>query len=90
MARPEVQRLLVTYTVDLIRVLRELFDLMLQPQKALTAATWEDLKEAFEAYERSLSRQHNHRSIHSEQAWGRRLVTVDNITEKVHDLVGEN
>jgi hypothetical protein len=88
MARPSVQRLLIAYTVDLISVLRELFDLTLQPDKAL-ATTWQELKEAFEAYERSPSRQRIHKSICSKSAQGEQIVTADDIREKVRDLVRE-
>jgi hypothetical protein len=88
MARPSVQRLLIAYTVDLISVLRELFDLTLQPDKAL-ATTWQELKEAFEAYERSPSRQRIHNSICSKSAQGEQIVTADDIREKVRDLVTE-
>jgi hypothetical protein len=88
MARSSVQRLLVTYTVDLISVLRELFDLTLQPNKSL-ATTWQELKEAFEAYERSPSRQHIHNSICSKPAQGEQTMTADDMTEKVRDLVRE-
>ena len=85
-ARHEVQRLLIAYTVDLISVLRELFDLTLQPNKAL-ATTWQEVKEAFEAYERSLSRQKNHNSICSKSARGQQIITADGISEMVRDLV---
>jgi hypothetical protein len=89
MARPSVQRLLIAYTVDLINVLRELFDLTLQPNKAL-AATWQELKEAFETYERSLSRQRIHNSICSKSAQGEQIMTADGIEDKVRDLVRES
>src|SRR6266702_7612659 len=36
MGRPSVQRLLIAYTVDLISVLRELFNITLKPELALT------------------------------------------------------
>ena len=80
MTRPSVQRPLVAYTVDLISVLRQLFDLTLQPDKAL-ATTWQELKEAFEAYQRSPSCQDIHNTICSNSAQG------EDIREKVRDLV---
>ncbi|KAI0246579.1 hypothetical protein BJV78DRAFT_1286286 [Lactifluus subvellereus] len=80
----EVQRLLLVYTVDLIGVMRELFYFMLQPNKPL--ATWTELQEAFEAYERSRSRQQIHNSI---SVQGERIMTADGISEQVHYLVME-
>ena len=88
MARPDVQRLLVTYIVDLISVLRELFYFTLKPDKAL-ATTWEELQYAFEAYGKSPSRQRIHNSIRSKPMQGKQIVTADNITEKVRDWVRE-
>jgi len=83
---PEVQRLLIAYTVDLMSVLRELFDLTLQPNKAL-ATTWQEVKEAFEAYERSPSRQQIHNSVCSQSARGQQIMTADDISMMVRDLV---
>ena len=80
-----VQRLLIAYTVDLIRVLRELFDITLQPRLALTT-TWEGLQGAFEAYERSASRQRAHHVISSQ---GEQILTVDGINRKVRELLKE-
>jgi len=85
---PSVQRLLIAYTVDLISIMRELFDLTLQPNKVL-ATTWQELKEAFEAYERSPSRQRIHNSICSRSTQGEQIVTADGIREKIRDLVKE-
>lgn len=48
--RPDVQCLLIAYTVDLIYVLKEFFDFTLKPDSALIA-TWEVLNEAFKAHE---------------------------------------
>jgi len=83
---PEVQRLLIAYTVDLISVLRELFDLTLQPALALTT-TWQELREAFETYERSSSRQRIHGIICSKSPQGEQILTADGINEKVRVLV---
>ncbi len=52
----------MAYTVDLIRVLQSLFDFAIAP-KLLGRTTWPVLQEAFEAYERSDSRQQIHRQI---------------------------
>jgi hypothetical protein len=50
-----VQRVFIAYAVDLTLVLRELFDLALLPDKT-GSVTWDDLREAFEAYDRTPSR----------------------------------
>ncbi|KAH8986813.1 hypothetical protein EDB86DRAFT_2832575 [Lactarius hatsudake] len=76
---PSVQRLLIAYTVDLVGVLRELFDITLRPDLALTT-TWKELQVAFESYERSYSRQHIHNSIYSNTARGQQM-TVEDISK---------
>ncbi|KAF8269756.1 CHAT domain-containing protein [Lactarius quietus] len=68
-------RLLVAYTVDLIRVLRELFDITLRPDLALKA-TWTEIQAAFEAYERSQSRQRVHEMICSKTAQDEQALTA--------------
>ncbi|KAI9463259.1 hypothetical protein BJY52DRAFT_74397 [Lactarius psammicola] len=83
---PSVQRLLIAYTVDLISVLRELFDITLRPELALTT-TWTELQEAFETYERSFSRQRIHNSISSETPRGEQMLTADGISRKVRELL---
>ncbi|PPQ80109.1 hypothetical protein CVT25_001477 [Psilocybe cyanescens] len=85
---PDVQRLLIAYTVDLISVLRELFDLTLKPALALTA-TWEELQEAFETYERSASRQRVHNSIREKVQEGKQILTADGLDRVVRVLVEE-
>ncbi|KAF5348285.1 hypothetical protein D9756_010480 [Leucocoprinus leucothites] len=83
---PEVQRLLVAYTMDLVHVLRELFDFTLKPTLALTT-TWEELREAFEAYECSSSRQRIHNIIPSKVPQGEQILTPDGLDKKVRALV---
>jgi hypothetical protein len=85
MFRASVQRLLIAYIVDLIHVLTELFDITLRPDLALST-TWMELREAFEAYERSRSRQRIHRDICSTTVEGDPL-TGDGISRKVWDLL---
>lgn len=87
MARPEVQRLLIAYTVDLISVLRELFDITLKPDLVLTT-TWTELQDAFEAYERSSSCRRIHDSICSTTPQGE-LLTVDGLSKKIRELLEE-
>jgi len=81
-----VQRLLIAYTVDLIRVLRELFDITLRPGSNL-ATTWPDLKEAFETYERSPSRRQIHRSICTNTPQDGWIVTPTDIRTKLRELL---
>ena len=86
--RPGVQRLLIAYTVDLISVLKELFYFTLRPASAL-APTWDDLKNAFETYERSSSRQRIHNIICSKSPQGGQILTAnaDDIYEQIDVLV---
>jgi hypothetical protein len=86
MGRSAVHRLLIAYTVDLIRVLRELFDLTLRPDLALTT-TWTELREAFESYEQSNSRQRIHQSICSRTTLDEPTLTPDGISRKVRELL---
>ncbi len=79
--RHEVHSLLVAYTVDLIKVLRELFDIALQPGIALTT-TWKELQEAFEAYERSPSRERIHQIICSKVPQGKQIISADGLDEE--------
>ena len=85
MDRASVQRLVIAYTVDLIRVLRELFDITLRPDLALTIS-WAELQAAFEAYERSHSRQRIHKRICSEMTLDNTL-SAEDISQKVRELL---
>ncbi|KAH9022715.1 hypothetical protein EDB84DRAFT_1678396 [Lactarius hengduanensis] len=82
---PSVQRLLIAYIVDLVGVLRELFDITLRPDLALTT-TWKELQAAFESYERSNSRQRIHNSIYSNTMRGQQM-TVDDISRMISELL---
>ncbi|KAH9058928.1 hypothetical protein EDB83DRAFT_2675655 [Lactarius deliciosus] len=84
---PSVQRLLIAYVVDLVGVLRELFDITLRPDLALTP-TWKELQAAFESYERSYSRQRIHNSIYSNTMRGQQM-TVDNMSRMISKLLSE-
>lgn len=88
MFRASVQRLLIAYIVDLIHVLQELFDITLRPELALSTS-WTELREAFETYERSHSRQRIHRDIYSQTMDGDPL-TGDGISKKVRDLLRDS
>ena len=85
MCRASVQRLLIAYVVDLIHVLKELFNIVHRPELALSV-TWMELRETFEAYERSRSRQRIHKEICSMTVEGDTL-TGDGINRKVRDFV---
>ena len=86
--RAPVQRLLFAYTVDLIRVLRELFDITLRPNAELTT-NWSDLKEAFETYQRSPSRQYIHKSICSYTPHDGWILTANDLTNKLRELLNK-
>ena len=81
----EAQRLLIAYIVDLIKVLTELFDITIGVQLALTA-TWSSLQNAFEAYEKSPSRQGIHESIRSKKF----MVTTSEIRREIRRLLEVN
>jgi len=81
-----VQRLLIAYTVDLIRVLRELFDITLRPELALTT-TWTELRAAFETYEQSNARLHIHKRICTETPQGKHALTAEDVGNKVRELL---
>jgi hypothetical protein len=75
----EARRLLVAYTVDLIKVLIELFDRTI---KVEFKTNWPELEAAFEAYESSSSRKSIHESIRSKK----RGVT-DDISREIRQLL---
>ena len=88
LVRPSVERLIMAYSIDLILVLKSLFDFTLKPDLA-GSANWEVLKEAFEAYERSHDAQKNHNCCRS--AWHRNNRTLDRegFRARIRELVGE-
>jgi len=75
-----LQRVLLTYTVDLISVLRNLFSI------ALTA-TWIALQEAYVAYERSGTRQNLHGKIVSNIAQGGHALNKDDMSGMVRQML---
>ena len=78
----------MAYTVDLIRVLQSLFDFAIAP-KLLGRTTWPVLQEAFEAYERSDSRQQTHRQICANFQQDRQIHNLDSFDRVVRELLGE-
>ena len=89
MGRPSVQRLLIAYTVDLISVLRTLFEKTLSgrsPGSTITI-TWAELQWAFEEYE--ISRKRIHARIRSMRTQDEKTLTEDELSEKVCELLHE-
>ena len=89
MGRPSVQRLLIAYTVDLISVLRKLFDITLSgrsPGSTITI-TWAELQEAFEAYE--ISRKRIHARFRSKRTRDESTMSEDDLREGVRELLQE-
>lgn len=74
------QRFLLTYTVDLISVLTNLFS------TALTA-TWGGLQGAYEVYERSGSRQNLHKRILSNTVQRGHVLNKNDMSGMVRDLL---
>ncbi|KAF7344039.1 hypothetical protein MVEN_01693400 [Mycena venus] len=61
---PNIQRDLIAYTVDLILVLEQLFDITLQ-FKLMGTVSWKELRDAFEAYYNSTSQHDIHKQVRS-------------------------
>jgi hypothetical protein len=78
----------MAYSVDLILVLKSLFDFTLKPDLA-GSANWEVLKEAFEAYERSHDATQNHNFYRS--TWQQNNRTLDRgiFRDTIKELVRE-
>ncbi|KAH9045187.1 hypothetical protein EDB85DRAFT_2270240 [Lactarius pseudohatsudake] len=85
---PPVQRVLIVYTVDLVNVLVELFDITLRPELAFRT-DWTELRAAFEVYEGSSSRQRIRESIWSKTTWDNGILTADGINKILHELLQE-
>ena len=82
-ARSWLQRFLITYTVDLLSVLRGLFD----PGLTASSATWGGLQGAYEVYERSGSRQNLHSRIVSNIAPGGHVLNKVGMDGMVRELL---
>jgi len=80
--------MVMAYTVDLVSVLKSLFDFTLQPRLAGTP-DWEALKEAFEAYERTSLSQQNHASCRSAFQQTARTLDRNAFRAKLTELVSE-
>ena len=88
MGRPDVQRLLIAYIVDLIRVLIELFNLTIRFELALTT-TWTEIQAAFEIYEKSSACQRIHERIRSKTTRDDQRMVADDISRMVRELLRE-
>ena len=79
-ARSWFQRFLITYTVDLISILRGL---------TASSATWGDLQWAYEVHERSGSRQNLHSRILSNIPPGGRVLNKGDMHGLMHGMIRE-
>ena len=79
-ASSRIQRLLISHTVDLISILRNLFSTGL-------TATWDGLQGAYEVYEGSGTRQNLHRRIFSNTVQGGHLLNKDEMSGVVRGLL---
>ncbi|KAF8552617.1 hypothetical protein OG21DRAFT_103128 [Imleria badia] len=86
---PEIECLLMTYTIDLVSVLKSLFDFTLKPDLAGTT-NWDVLKEAFEDYERSNKRKEFHDYCQSLYGRNNQILTRDIFREAVKRLLDES
>ncbi|KAJ7656143.1 hypothetical protein DFH06DRAFT_1200202 [Mycena polygramma] len=59
---PTVQRVFIAYTADLILVLEQLFNITLQ-FKLMGTVSWDELRDAFEAYHNSTSQHDIHKEV---------------------------
>jgi len=74
------------YMVDLISVLKSLFEFTLTPRFSGTT-NWEVLKEAFEAYTQTDPRQRNHDAIRLTCQQSEVILDRDGIRRKVIELL---
>ena len=79
----------MAYTVDLISVLKSVFDFTLKPDLAGTT-NWEVLKEAFEDYERSNKRKAVHASCRSMYDGKYLTLTRESFRQKINQLLDES
>jgi hypothetical protein len=78
----------MTYTVDLAAVLKSLFYIiMIRTPQSSERTTWLKLKEAFEAYEGSGSRQQNHRRICAIFQHDEQMLDSDGFRHMFNELV---
>ncbi|KAI9464867.1 hypothetical protein HD554DRAFT_2174933 [Boletus coccyginus] len=83
---PEVERLFMAYTIDLIAVLKSLFDFTLKPD-LIGTTNWEVLKEAFEDYERSQKRKEIHDACRSLYERNNRVLSREKFRQTIKNLL---
>jgi len=83
---PEVERMIMAYTIDLILVLKSLFGFTLKPDLA-GSTNWNVLKEAFEDYERSSNVQQNHNYCRSALQQHDRNLDRDGLRNNIRKLL---
>jgi hypothetical protein len=79
---------MMAYTVDLILVLKSLFNFTLMPNLA-GSATWKELKEAFEVYERSQIIHENHSACRSAFPQNDRTLDQEAFRAKIREILGK-
>lgn len=85
---PDVERLLMAYTIDLISVLRSLFDFTLKPDLVGTT-NWKILIEAFEAFQYSERRKAIHDSCVEAYNGRPQILTREAFRQTVKNLLDE-
>ncbi|KAJ7337623.1 hypothetical protein DFH08DRAFT_1014892 [Mycena albidolilacea] len=85
---PDVQRVFIAYTVDLILVLDRLFDFVMRP-KVMGSVSWTELRNAFEAYHDSKSQRSVHDKIRALVEMRGKLSLESDVRPSVEDLVKE-
>ena len=80
--------MIMAYTVDLILVLKSLFDFTLKPALA-GSANWEVLKDAFENYQCSQIIHKNHSACRSAFPQKDRSLDQDAFRAKIKEILGE-
>lgn len=87
-SRPQVQCLLMIYTADLTTVLKSLFEItVIRMPHSPERTTWLGLKEAFEAYEGSGSRQQIHHRICAIFRQQQQILDLDSFHRMFYELV---
>ena len=90
-SRPQIRRLLMTYTIELAVVLKSLIDVKLtrmpRVSQSTMGITWSELKEAFEAYEHSGPCRRIHHCISLIAQQDQQISDTDSFHRIFHELV---
>jgi hypothetical protein len=76
----------MTYTIDLTTVLKSLFVVLTRMHRSPARISWSELEEAFQAYERSGSRQRIHRRISQISQQDQQVSDTDIFRRIFHEL----